>query len=98
MLAQVRAQRPNREMTNDLVQLSLIKQSARLQEIVNRLQAGAKRVAASTATLEATRGALASDAADKARLHRLAPEAPLLRLHLVFRAQGTLENLESLAN
>lgn len=62
---QVRSKRPNRELTNDKVQLNLINQGGLLHEFVHKLERGLRAVEHNSAKLQQIRASLAADAADK---------------------------------
>jgi hypothetical protein len=62
---QVRSKRPNRELTNDKVQLNLINQGNLLHDFVHKLERGLRAVEHNSAKLQEMRASLAADAADK---------------------------------
>jgi hypothetical protein len=61
----VRSKRPNRELTNDKVQQTLIKQGSLLHDFVHKLERGLRGVDHNSAKLQHIRASLALDAADK---------------------------------
>lgn len=68
----MRSKRPNRELTNDKVQLNLINQGGLLHEFLHKLERGIRAVEHNSAKLQNIRAALAADAGDKvcSRLYR----------------------------
>lgn len=63
----MRSKRPNRELTNDRVQLNLINQGGLLHDFVHKLERGLRAVEHSRSKLSSVRASLAADAADKVR-------------------------------
>lgn len=62
---QIRSLRPNRELTNDTVQLNLINQTDLLHQFVFRIERGLQAVNHNISRLQDARAALQADVTDK---------------------------------
>lgn len=63
---QIRTNRPNRELTNDTVQLNLINQTDLLHQFIFRMERGLQAVNHNISRLQDARAGLQADAKDKA--------------------------------
>lgn len=71
---QIRSLRPNRELTNDTVQLNLINQTDLLHQFIFRIERGLQTVNHNISRLQDARSALRADVKDKVPT----PQAPAL--------------------